>query len=35
MTERTTAKLLGELTNSEPKLAAFLTQRLKQIVEGK
>jgi flagellar motility protein MotE (MotC chaperone) len=35
MTERTKAKLLAELTNTEPKLAAFLTQRLKQIVVGK
>jgi len=35
MTDRTKAKLLAELTNTEPKLAAFLTQRLKQIVEGK
>jgi len=35
MTERTTAKLLAEVTTAEPKLAAFLTQRLKQIVEGK
>lgn len=35
MTERTTAKLLAELTTGEPRLAAFLTQRLKQIVEGK
>lgn len=35
MTERTTAKLLAELTTAEPGLAAFLTQRLKQIVEGK
>ncbi|MBW7990841.1 MAG: hypothetical protein FVQ84_12610 [Planctomycetes bacterium] len=35
MTERTTAKLLAELATAEPKLAAFLTQRLKQIVEGK
>ena len=35
MTERTKAKLLAELTNTEPKLAAFLTRRLKQIVEGK
>ena len=34
MTERTTAKLLAELTNAQPKLAASLTQRLKQIVEG-
>jgi len=35
MTERTKAKLLAELTNTEPKLAAFLTRRLKQIVVGK
>jgi flagellar motility protein MotE (MotC chaperone) len=35
MTERTTAKLLAEVTTAEPRLAAFLTQRLKQIVEGK
>lgn len=35
MTERTKAKLLAELANSEPKLAAALCQRLKQIVEGK
>lgn len=34
MTERTKAKLLAELTNTEPKLAAFLTRRLKQVVEG-
>ncbi len=34
MTERTTAKLLAEITTAEPKLAAFLTQRLKQIIEG-
>ncbi len=34
MTERTKAKLLAELTTPEPKLAAFLTQRLKQIIEG-
>jgi hypothetical protein len=34
MTDRTKAKLLGELTSTEPKLAASLTQRLKQIVEG-
>jgi hypothetical protein len=33
MTERTKAKLLAELVNSEPKLAAVLCQRLKQIVE--
>jgi len=35
MTERTKAKLLAELTTAEPKLAAFLTQKLKRIVEGK
>jgi flagellar motility protein MotE (MotC chaperone) len=35
MAERTKAKLLAELTTSEPKLAAFLTQKLKRIVEGK
>ncbi len=34
MTDRTKAKLLGELTSTEPKLAAFLTQRLKRIIEG-
>ena len=34
MTERTKAKLLAELTTSEPKLAALLTQKLKRIVEG-
>ncbi len=34
MTERTTAKLLAELTTAQPKLAASLTQRLRQIVEG-
>lgn len=34
MTDRTKAKLLAEVTNAEPKLAAFLTQRLKKIVEG-
>ncbi len=33
MTERTKAKLLAELAISEPKLAAFLSQRLKEIVE--
>jgi len=33
MTERTKAKLLAELVASEPKLAAILCQRLKQIVE--
>ena len=33
MTERTKAKLLAELTTSEPKLAALLTQKLKSIVE--
>jgi len=35
MTERTKAKLLAELATSEPKLAAALSRRLKQIVEGK
>ncbi len=34
MTERTKAKLLAELTNTEPKLAAFMTRRLKKVVEG-
>ena len=33
MTERTKAKLLAELSTSEPKLAWALCQRLKQIVE--
>jgi len=33
MTERTKAKLLAELVTSEPKLAALLCQRLKQVVE--
>lgn len=33
MTERTRAKLLAELATSEPKFAAALCQRLKQIVE--
>jgi len=33
MTERTKAKLLAELVTSEPKLAAALCRRLKQIVE--
>jgi peptidoglycan hydrolase CwlO-like protein len=33
MTERTKAKLLAEMVTSEPKLAAFLCQRLKKIVE--
>lgn len=33
MTERTKAKLLAELVNSEPKLAAVFCQKLKQIVE--
>ena len=35
MTERTKAKLLAELTNTESKLAAFLTRSLKLVVEGK
>lgn len=34
MTERTKAKLLAELADSEPDLAAALCKRLKQIVEG-
>ena len=34
MTERTKAKLLAELADSEPALAAALCKRLKQIVEG-
>ncbi|MBW3019626.1 hypothetical protein KY329_05610 [Candidatus Woesearchaeota archaeon] len=34
MTERPKAKLLAELATSEPALAAVLSQRLKQIVEG-
>lgn len=33
MTDRTRAKLLAELASSEPKFAAALCQRLKQIVE--
>jgi hypothetical protein len=33
MTERTKAKLLAELVSTEPKLAAVLCQRLKQVVE--
>jgi len=35
MTERTTAKVLAEMVNSEPKLAAAICQRLKKINEGK
>lgn len=35
MTERTKAKLLAEMVTSEPKLAAALCQRLKEIVEQK
>jgi flagellar motility protein MotE (MotC chaperone) len=35
MTERTKAKLLAEMVNSEPKLAAVLCQRLKLISEGR
>jgi flagellar motility protein MotE (MotC chaperone) len=35
MTERTKAKLLAELTNTESNLAAFLTRSLKLVVEGK
>lgn len=34
MTERTKAKLLAELADSQPDLAAALCKRLKQIVEG-
>jgi len=34
MTDRTKAKLLAEVTTAEPKLAALLTQRLKQVIEG-
>jgi DNA repair exonuclease SbcCD ATPase subunit len=34
MAERTKAKLLAELVSTEPKLAAVLCQRLKQVVEG-
>ena len=33
MTERTKGKLLAELATSEPKLAAALSQRLKQTIE--
>ncbi len=33
MRERAKAKLLAELTTTEPRLAAFLTQRLKRVVE--
>lgn len=33
MTERTKGKLLAELVNAEPKLAAAFCQRLKQLVE--
>jgi len=33
MTERTKAKLLAEVTTAEPKLAAFMTRRLKKVVE--
>ncbi len=33
MTERTKAKLLAEMVTSEPKLAAVLCRRLKEIVE--
>ena len=35
MTERTKAKLLSEMVTSEPKLAAILCERLKEIVEQK
>jgi flagellar motility protein MotE (MotC chaperone) len=33
MSERSKAKVLAELVTSEPKLAAFLCQRLKQTME--
>lgn len=35
MSDRTKAKVLAEMVNSEPKLAAMLCERLKQIAEGK
>jgi len=35
MGERTKAKLLSEMVNSEPKLAAVLCEKLKRIVETK
>ena len=35
MAERTKAKLLAEMVNSEPKLAAVLCEKLKRIVETK
>jgi flagellar motility protein MotE (MotC chaperone) len=35
MTERTKAKVLAEIAGTEPKLAAILSQRLKQIYEKK
>jgi len=35
MTERTTAKVLAELVNTQPKLAALICQRLKEISEVK
>jgi len=35
MAERTTAKVLAELVNTQPKLAALICQRLKEISEGK
>ena len=35
MSERTKAKVLAEMVNSEPKLAATFCERLKQIAEGK
>lgn len=35
MTEKTKAKILAELVDSEPRLAAVLCQQLKQIVEGR
>lgn len=35
MTDRTRAKLLAQLATSEPKLAAYFCQRLKEIVQRK
>jgi hypothetical protein len=33
MTERTKAKLLAEMVNTEPQLTAVLCQKLKKVVE--
>jgi hypothetical protein len=35
MQDRTKAKVLSELVNTEPTLAAMLCQKLKQVQEGK